>query len=116
MQVDLDIAPDARVGAHALSVITPLGVPPFQSFAVSEFPEVGGSRARRRAGEGTPRDAPRHAGRHDPEVPAIVDHFRFEAHAGQELVFETTAAAARLQFEPALTLLDAAWKGRSIPE
>ena len=68
VQVDLEIAPDARVGVHALGVITPLGVPPLQSFAVSEFPE---------AAEAEPDDEPargrlvtpsRHPGRHDPEA------------------------------------------------
>ncbi len=105
VQVDLEIAHDARVGVHALGVITPLGVPPLRSFAVSEFPE---------AAEAEPDDEPAR-GRlvslpatliGTIQKPGDLDHYRFEAHAGQELVFETTTAALDSSIEPALTVLD----------
>ena len=67
LEVDLTIAADARVGLHAIGVITPLGVPGFQTFAVAADPEVA---------EQEPNDRPdplkdqadrpaRDAGRHD---------------------------------------------------
>ncbi len=39
-EVELAIAPDARIGVHTLGVMTPLGVPGFQTFAVVADPEV----------------------------------------------------------------------------
>ncbi len=107
-EVELAIAPDARPGLHALSVMTPLGVPAFQTFAVVTAPEVT---------------------EHEPNNPLDplksppialpttligtiermmdVDHFRFEARAGQELVFQVMARSLGSRLRPRLTLLDA---------
>ncbi len=103
--VDLTVAPDARVGLHRIGVVTPLGVPAFQTFAVSALPEVA---------EVEPND--------DPEKikavalgatllgtidkPGDIDHFRFVAKAGQQVVFRTTAKALGSGLLAALTLID----------
>ena len=105
-QVEMQVAPDARVGLHPFSVMTPLGVPPFQSFAVAADAEMA---------EKEPDEAPLQA--RAATLPATlvgvidrpgdVDHFRFEARAGQELVFEVLSRSLGSALEPALSLLDA---------
>lgn len=105
IQAVLTIAPDARVGVHRFFVRTPIGTPGAQSFAVSAFEE---------RPEVEPNDDPSKA----PAValpatlngtidkPGEVDHFRFEAKAGQSLVFETLARGLGSGLNGMLTLLD----------
>ncbi|MGE3821462.1 MAG: c-type cytochrome domain-containing protein, partial [Isosphaeraceae bacterium] len=38
LEIDLEVASDARVGLHRFSLVTPLGVPAFQSFLVTAHP------------------------------------------------------------------------------
>ena len=107
VEVQLTIAPDARVGIHSIGVITPLGVPDFQSFAVDEAAEVA---------EKEPNETPDQLKVKPTVLPATflgtidrpgdVDQFAFEARAGYELVFHVTARALGSQLRPSLTLLD----------
>ena len=105
LDVELTVAPDARDGLHRVGVITPLGVPAFQPFAVARHPETT---------ETEPNDDP---GALKPvalpvtflgviDKPGDVDHFRFEAKQGQELVFETLAKPLGSGLMGVLTLLD----------
>jgi WD40 repeat protein len=107
LEIDLAIAPSARVGLHAIGVMTPMGVPRLQSFAVAADPE---------AAEQEPND------RLDPQKakpsvlpatflgavdrPGDVDLFSFEVKKGQQLVFQVVARALGSQLRPALVLLD----------
>src|SRR5579864_669015 len=105
LEVELDIAPDARVGLSRFSVQTPLGMTPSQSFAVSAYPELT---------EAEPNDEPSQAkvvalpatllGTID--KPGDVDSFRFTAKAGQPLVFETVARSMGSSLNGTLALLD----------
>jgi hypothetical protein len=107
VEVELTIAPDARVGIHSIGVITPLGVPGFQSFAVDEAAE---------AAEKEPNETPDQLKIKPTVLPATfigtidrpgdVDLFAFEAKAGDELVLHVTARAIGSQLRPALALLD----------
>ncbi len=107
VEVELAIAPDARLGLHALSVMTPLGVPGFQNFAVVADPEIA---------EHEPNDQPDPLKGSPIALPATLigtidrmmdlDHFRFEVKAGQELVFQDLAKSLGSQLRPSLTLLD----------
>ncbi len=107
VEVALMIAPDARVGVHSISVMTPLGVPGFQTFAVDEAALVA---------EKEPNETPDQL-RVKPTVlpatflgtidrPGDVDLFAFEARAGDELVLHVTARAIGSQLRPSLALLD----------
>ena len=107
VEVEIVIAPDARVGIHSIGVITPLGMPGFQTFAVEEAAGVA---------EKEPNETP------DPlkvkptmlpatllgtiDHPGDVDLFALEARAGDELVFQVTARAIGSQLRPVLALLD----------
>ncbi len=105
IRAELTIAPDARIGVHRFLVRTPLGTPGAQSFAVSAFEE---------RPEVEPDDDPAKA----PTVafpatltgtinkPGDVDFFRFDAKAGQQLVFETLARGLGSGLNGLLTLLD----------
>ncbi len=107
VDVDLVIAPEARVGIHTIGVITPLGVPAFQSFAVDEAAEVA---------EKEPNETPDQLKVKPTFLPATfigtidrpgdVDLFAFEAKAGDELVLHVTARAIGSQLRPALSLFD----------
>ncbi len=107
LDIELTIAPDARVGLHAIGVITPLGVPGYQNFAVVADPEVV---------EQEPNDQPDQTKGHTTALPATllgtidrpgdVDRFRFEAKTGQELVFQVVAASMGSKLRPVLMLLD----------
>lgn len=113
VEVELSVAPDARIGIHRLGVITPLGVPGFQTFVVSRHPE---------ANEKEPNDDPA-------KVPATplpatllgtidrpgdIDHFRFQAAAGQQIVLETLAKGLGSSLNTILTVIDA--EGKTIAE
>lgn len=105
IDAELTVDPAARVGLHRFLVRTPMGTPPAQSFAVSAYEE---------RPEVEPNDDPSRA----PTVtlPATltgaierageVDHVRFEAMAGQTLVFETLASGLGSGLNGLLTLLD----------
>ncbi len=107
LDVELTIAPDARVGLRSIGVITPLGVPSFKEFAVVADPE---------AAEREPNDRPDQIKGHSTALPATllgtidrpgdVDRFRFEAKTGQELVFQVVAASMGSKLRPVLMLSD----------
>lgn len=113
LAVKLTIAEDARVGLHRIGVITPLGVPAFQTFAVSAAPELS---------ETEPNDDP--AGLKPITWPVTfegtiakpgdVDHARFEAKAGQTLVAEALARPIGSSLVGSLAWLDA--EGRVLAE
>jgi WD40 repeat protein len=105
LEVELTVAADAREGIHMIGAQTPLGVTPFQPFAVSAYPEVQ---------EVEPDDEPGAAKLVSSpatlmgmiERPGDRDHFRFAVKAGQEWVFETTARNLGSALNGALMLLD----------
>jgi hypothetical protein len=113
LEIELSVAPEASAGLHRIGLVTPLGVPPFKTFAVSSHPE---------AAEAEPNDEPIKArmvalpatflGTID--RPGDVDHFRFEVKAGQVIVFETVARSMGSTLLPVLTLLDD--QGRTLAE
>ena len=113
LEIDLAIAADAPTGRHGFWVRTPLGMTPGQTFLVSDRPDTL---------EAEPNDDPRQAtpatlpatlvGTSD--RPGDVDHFRIEARAGQELVFEVVARGLGSTLSPAPSLLDA--EGRVVAE
>ncbi|HZW29082.1 MAG TPA: hypothetical protein VFF52_00140, partial [Isosphaeraceae bacterium] len=104
-EVELTIARDARVGLHALGVITPLGVPKYQSFAVAADPEIT---------EHEPNDRWEHSPVPLTQLPATllgmidrpgdVDLFRIPVKAGQRLVFQVMAQSMGSKLRPVLSL------------
>ena len=111
IELDLTIAAGARVGLHRMSVITPLGVPAMQSFAVAADPEVVEKELNDVVSDQgglpvTPTALPATlVGSID--RPGDVDFFPFEAKAGQQLVFQVLARAIGSQLRPELIVLDA---------
>jgi hypothetical protein len=140
--IELSLAPDARVGLHAIGVITPLGVPSFQTFAVSADSEIteqepndrlallNGDRqgaalerndVRPEATEALPlphgRVSKGEGEGAEVRLPATllgtidrpgdIDHFRFMAKSGQQLIFQVVARSLSSQLRPILTLFDA---------
>jgi len=110
VEFDLTIAADTRVGLHHIGVITPLGVPAMQPFAVAADPEVP---------EKEPNDVLNGTGTKPLPVTALpanlvgsidqpgdVDLFPFEAKVGQQLVFQVLARAIGSQLRPELIVLD----------
>jgi hypothetical protein len=105
LAVDLDIAADARPGLHRFGVQTPLGVPGFQSFAVTAFPEAAGAEPDDDAVRAPVVALPATlVGTID--KPGDVDHVRFEAKAGQTLVFATLARAMGSSLDGTLVVLN----------
>jgi hypothetical protein len=113
LEADLTIAPDARLGLHRIGVVTPLGVPGFQSFAVEAQPS---------SPEAEPNDDPS-ALKPIPlpatlvgtiDRPGDLDHVRFEAKQGRQLVFAMTAKTLGSGLNGVLALLDD--KGRTLAE
>lgn len=104
LQLDLQIAPDARVGAHRFVVRTPLGVPAAQSFSVSEGPEHALVEPDDSPGEAKLVPLPATLlGTID--KPGDIDHVRFEARAGRTYVFEALARGLGSGLNGGLTLL-----------
>src|SRR5262249_13476548 len=106
VEVEAVLGPQARVGTHRVFLATPQGATGALTFAVGAWPEVA---------EKEPNDDPAKAPQ--VELPATVtgamdrvgdvDCFRFEARAGQELLFEAMTGAIRSRLAPVLSLLDA---------
>ena len=105
LDLDLTIPNDARVGPHRISVVTPLGIPAAQTFIVDRNPIVN---------EVEPNDDPKLSaltkwpatlvGAID--RPGDVDHYRFQAEAGQSLVFALMAKAIASPLNGSMALLD----------
>jgi len=107
LEIDLKIAPSARAGLHAIGVITPLGVPGFQSFAVAADPELTEEKTNDRLDQLKAKPAVLPAtllGTID--RPGDVDLFSFAVKAGQQLVFQVVARSLGSQLRPSLVLLD----------
>ncbi len=106
-EVDLTIAPTARVGLHAIGVITPLGIPSFQNFAVANDPETSEQEPNDRRDQLKAKPAVLPAtllGTLD--RPGDVDVFAFEAKSGQQLVFQVVARSLGSQIRTMLSLID----------
>lgn len=105
LELDLRVDKEARVGLHRLSVVTPLGVPGFQTFAVDEHPE---------RTESEPNDDPSRA--ETLKLPATIlgainkpgdrDHFRIAVEKGRPLVFRLSAKSIGSTLLAGLTVLD----------
>ena len=111
--IDLAIAPGARPGLHRIGVQTPLGIPDYQTFAVSAYPEFAGAE---------PDDDPAKA-KVVPlpatltgtiKKPGDVDAFRFEVEAGRPLVVESQARALGSTLMGRISLIDES--GRVVAE
>lgn len=110
LEVDLAIAADARPGAHRIGVQTPLGVPAFRPFAVSEHLEVAIVEPDETGEPITP--AATFVGAI--EAPGDVDSRRIERRAGRAIVCEVVAKAIGSKLDATLTLLDES--GRVVAE
>jgi WD40 repeat protein len=105
VRVDANVGSTARIGVHRVYVQTPHGTTGAVTFAVGGWPEVGQAEP-----NNTPDAAQKVAfpctlvGALD--QPGDADCFRFEARAGQELVFEVVAQPIRSRLQPVLTLVD----------
>lgn len=105
LDVELAVGQDARIGVHRLGVITPIGVPSFQSFVVARHPE---------ADEKEPNDDPARVGPTalpatllgTVDRPGDVDHFRFKAKAGEQVVLETLAKGLGSSLNTMLAVVD----------
>ncbi|MBI1786200.1 MAG: hypothetical protein HYR60_01445 [Acidobacteria bacterium] len=104
--LELDISPDAEVGAVGFRLQTPLGASPEGRFLVE--PYYGESPDRE------PNDTPETA--FETYLPTIlvgtisrpgdVDYFKIEVKAGDELVFENAATLLGSALQPVVTILD----------
>ncbi len=108
-EIDLTIAPDARVGIHRLSVITPLACRSFsrlpfrQTRSFSSRNRTTGWRIQNQAQSPTVLPATL-LGTID--RPGDVDLIPVQAKAGQELVLQVVARAIGSKLRPAIELLD----------
>lgn len=105
LRVDAVLGAATRLGIHHVFVQTPHGTTGAVPFAVCGWPEVVQAEP-----NNTPESAERIAfpctvvGGLD--TPGDVDCYRFDAKAGQELVFEVVAQPLRSRLQPVLALLD----------
>ena len=107
VEAELEIAPNARVGLHTLGVITPKGVPGFQTFAVVAAAEINEQEPNDRQDQlgGKPIVLPKTLlGTID--RPGDVDGFRIQVKAGQRLVFQIMARSLGSLLRPVLSLID----------
>jgi hypothetical protein len=103
--VTVQIGPETRTGIHRVALRTPLGTTSSVTFAVGAWPEVA---------ENEPNDGA--AAAPMVSLPATLtgamnragdaDCFRFQAEAGQELVFEVVATQIRSRLSAVVALLD----------
>jgi hypothetical protein len=109
LEVDLTIAPEARVGIHSFLVRTPLGTPAPQKLAVSAYAETTLAEPDDDATGAKLVSLPATIlGTID--KPGDVDHLTFEAQAGRTLVFETLARPLGSGLDGTLSILDASGK------
>jgi len=114
LDVDLSVAPDARVGPHRVGVVTPQGVPALlPTFAVEAHPSANETESNDDPAAVKPVPLPATlVGAID--RPGDIDHFRFEAKAGAQIVFAMTAGALGSILRGELSLLND--KGVTIAE
>ncbi len=100
IDVELKVAPDARLGGHRLLVQTPLGIPPAQSFAVTAFDEVPEAKAAAIVSKlpatlvGTI------------DTPGDVDEFELSVTRGSTIVFDVLSRSLGSPLEPIVSLFD----------
>jgi WD40 repeat protein len=105
LTADFAIAPDARPGLHRFWVQTPKGVPAAQNFDVSAYPEVAGAEPDNDAASIQPVMLPATLlGAID--SPGDIDHFRFQAKAGQSIVASVLARPLGSSLDAALAVVD----------
>ena len=111
--IDVDTGPTARPGLHRLSVLTPTGATASQPFVVEPYPPA--PETEPNDDHATPKPTPLPAILHGQiDKPGDVDHFRFHAKQGDQLVFVTYARSLTSVLTPTLALLDA--NGRTLIE
>ncbi len=115
VQVRMD--PDLRPGVYSFRLETALGVTNALPFAVGPFPEVEETQVNNRLDQAQEVQLPVTV-RGDISDSGDVDHFRFEARAGQELVFELLASplGSKLNSTLVLTGREGTIHARSRPE
>ena len=105
LKLEVTLGAKAPLGRHSFRLLTPLGTTNAASFVVGRLPEVT---------ELEPNGPP--GGPQALTLPATVngvldkedlDRYRFEARAGQRLVFEATASRIGSTLDPVLRLMDA---------
>jgi hypothetical protein len=106
VSVEAVVGAEASIGVHKLFLQTPRGTTGSVAFAVGDWTEVA---------EVEPNDTAAAAQNVEPPVTLMgrlervgdVDRFRFEARAGQEVVFQVVASSIGSRLNPVLTLSDA---------
>ena len=105
LQVEITVGAKAPRGRHSFRLLTPLGTTNTATLVVGRLPEVT---------EAEPNGAP--GGPQALALPATVngvldkedvDRYRFDARAGQRLVFEAMASRIGSALDPVLRLMDA---------
>lgn len=106
LRVDVASSPNTRIGLHSLLIETPNGTTGSLTFAVGDWREIA---------QAEPNDTLKTAqaislpatliGAID--KPGDADLYRFEAKAGEEIVFDVLAQPLRSRLQPVLSLLDA---------
>jgi WD40 repeat protein len=107
LRVDAALNAGARLGIHQVFVQSPHGTTGAVPFAVGGWPEVA---------QVEPNNTPESGQRISfpctvvgaLDTPGDVDCFRFDAKAGQELVFEVVAQQLRSRLQPVVALMDGA--------
>lgn len=105
LTLEIVIAPEAEPGIHAFRIQTVFGTTNLVSFAVSPFPEAEERQSNNTLGQAQHLVLPVTV-KGEISEPGDIDHFRFEATAGQELVFEILAAPLGSRLNSRLALLD----------
>jgi hypothetical protein len=106
IDAEFTIAHDARPGVYSFVVRTPHGTPTAQTFAVAADPEAAESEPNDDTGKATNATLPATLVG-TIEKPGDVDHVRFDAKAGEALVFDVLAKPLGSGLSAELTLLDA---------
>ena len=112
LTIEVGIDPDLRPGVYSFRLETVLGVTNALPFAVGPFPEVEETQVNNRLDQAQQVRLPATV-RGDISDPGDVDHFRFEARRGQELVFEVFASPLGSILNSTLVLTDRKGKIRA---
>jgi WD40 repeat protein len=109
LRVDVTCGEKVGLGLHRLLVATPLGTAGSLTFAVESAAEVLQQEPNNTQSNAQKITLPATlVGAID--TPGDTDLYRFEAKAGEEVVFDVVAQAIRSRLQPVLTLLDSAGK------
>lgn len=111
VRVKLDLPADAPLGFQSLRVVTKKGVSNARLFCVDDLPQVAEAANNREPKSAQPLTAPCVVlGRADPEV---SDYYKLTVAANQRLTIEVIGRRLGSQFDPQITLFDAA--GKELP-